>query len=139
MPATAQIIICLDSTGNLLAETTSANGQRKRVDLPFDFKQKNPEIMTALLERQDEIRRAELAALRGTQTTNISYVDRVHGGDLSRKVWGTNAKIFSATYRKHLQGERGNLASVLDAPPKTKETRETQAAKIPHLGISLKF
>lgn len=54
---TAQLIIFLDKSGNFHAELPGHNGARIKVHLGDDFRSRNPEITTALLDKQAELSR----------------------------------------------------------------------------------
>jgi hypothetical protein len=84
---TPQITILLDSTNRPHAEAPGKNGARRKVDLPLDFAQNNPEIMSELLSQADEARAKIALDLRTTQIANIKYVAKKHGDRLVHRIW----------------------------------------------------
>lgn len=54
-----QLIVFLDLLDNIHAEAAGQNGQRRKIDLPPDFRDRNPELFTALCEARDLSRRIE--------------------------------------------------------------------------------
>lgn len=55
----AQLIIYLDKSGNFHAELPGQNGARVKVDLGENFRERNPEIAVALVEKQAELARQQ--------------------------------------------------------------------------------
>lgn len=112
-----QVVIKMDAAGNFVAETSGPNGLRVKVELPLDFKSKNPELVAALLTRQDQLRAEHDRKLRETQNHNIDYVLTSSAGNLNARLelaktcWPTSEKVFNRSWRKHLHGEAGNLSS----------------------------
>jgi hypothetical protein len=98
----AQLVLFLDTVGVLHCEAPGANGSRRKVDLPFDFAQVNPEIMTELNGQLEAERDRKRAALREIQNQNINYVAVEHGKHLAKKIWKNGELAFSRAIARKL-------------------------------------
>ena len=139
MPQSAQLVLALDSAGNLLCETVGDNGARVKIALDADWKSRNPEIMAALLERQDAINRRERAKLREQQSANIEYVAKRHGVGTAARIWGSDPeKIFNRSWRNHLKGVAGNLnPATAPKSPDTAQPKKRKKLPADHVSLDL--
>lgn len=113
----AQISIYLSPTGELRAEAPGRNGSRQRIDLPFDFAQRNPELITELQLQRDEERARAQAKLREVQGRNFQYVAERHSIDFASQVWNGSANAFAQALKRHQRGEAGNHDGERSAKP----------------------
>ncbi len=124
-----QVVIVMDAAGNFKAETTGANGSRIKIDLPADFRASNPELVCALIERQDQKRAEAERKTRKTQNANLSYILTQSCGpninpsiqstrrQLAKTCYPDAERMFSARWRKHLHGQAGNLSDGKSSKP----------------------
>ncbi len=130
-PRSAQIVISYDESG-LKIEAPGANGARRKVE-GVSFDELPLFLRSELVDQLDSIKRAERDRVRDQQTQNIAYASEYHPG-IVRKIWGTNATVFNARLRKHLNGSAGNLADQPKTPtsssPRPKRTSTADAVDI---------
>lgn len=132
----AQIVIFLDSVGNFHAEMPGRNGARRKIDLPLDFAQRNPELVAELVAEHEVERQRKLADLRAMQNENIQYIADNHGVGMARKVYHNGQLVFSRAVAR-MMDTTGVITRELSKNSKPKSSGKSRANSGPAITINM--
>lgn len=129
----AQLSIFLDDSGTVRCEAPGKNGSRLKVDLPFDFSQRNPELMAELAIQRDEHRRKAEAALRDLQSANIRNVVAAKGMGIAfaRQIWHDGEVVFNQALKRKMKQLAAEAEGKATAKPKAAKSSTKRVVTAP--------